>query len=430
MFEGLAGKRLLYLGGVPRARYVVDRAKKLGIYVIVVDLEAENSPAKAAADEAIYHNAKDVDWLVDLCKEKKIDGIATGYIDFLLPVCRELSDRTGIPYYATEGMILQSTDKLYFKRTCEKYGVPVPKTYEIDLKNIESSAKKLSYPVFVKPRDASGARGASVCYKAEDLKGAVDFALSFSKRKVITVEEFLEGTEFILDYIIIDGKAQLMSMADRYSTSDRGKAINNSNLMLLPSKNIDRYLETVDPKVKAMFEGEKYKDGIIFLQGYVNENYISFYEMEGRLGGTWPFVDEYFHKVNPLDMMFNQTITGHMIDPGTELTIDARFDGCSSIIYFLSNAKEGKISKIEGLNEIKSMPEVVSVLEYYHEGDVINAHNLNDVLLIAVHMAFRSYEEMKEKTNYVYSTLKIFDENRNSLIAPVIDIDSIKGYSK
>lgn len=428
MFEELSGKHLLYLGGIPRAKYVVERAKKLGIYVIVVDLEPEDSPAKKAADEAIYHDAKDVEWLVNLCKEKKIDGIATGYIDFLLPVCRELSDRTGIPYYATNGMILQSTDKLYFKQVCEKYDVPVPKTYEIDPDNIEESSKHLNYPVFIKPLDASGSRGASVCYKAEDLKQSVDFALSFSKRKEITVEDFLEGTEFILDYVIIDGKAQLMSMADRYATADRSKAINNPNLMLLPSKNIDRYLKTVDEKVKAMFKGENYKDGIIFLQGYASEERISFYEMGCRLGGTWPFVDEYFHRINPLDMMFNQTITGHMVRPGIEINIDARFNGCSSIIYFLSSMKEGKIARIEGLDEIKSMPEVVSVLEYYHEGDQINAHNLNDVLLIAVHMAFDSFDELKEKTNRVYSLLKVINGSGESIVAPVININNITGY--
>lgn len=428
MFENFCGKRLLYLGGIPRAKYVVERAKKLGIYVIVVDLEPAESPAKKAADEAIFHDAKDVEWLADLCKEKHIDGIATGYIDFLLPVCRELSNRTGIPFYATDGMIQQSTDKLYFKQICEKYGVPVPKTYEIDLDNIEESARHLDYPVFIKPLDASGSRGASVCYKAENLKQSVDFAMSFSKRKEITVEDFLSGTEFILDYVIIDGKAQLMSMADRYATSERSKAINNPNLMVLPSKNIERYLKTIDEKVKGMFEGENYRDGIIFLQGYANEDKITFYEMGCRLGGTWPFVDEHFLKINPLDMMFSQTLTGHMVKPGTEITLDARFNGYSSIVYFLCSMKVGRIVKIEGLDEIRRMPEVVSTIEYYHEGDQINAHNLNDILLIAVHMVFDTFDELKEKTNRVYSLLKVINEEGESIVAPVIDIDSIEGY--
>ena len=96
MFEELKGKKLLYLGGIPRAKYVVSRARKLGIYVIVADYDP-NSPAKQVADEGVLVNAVDVDALEALCKEKHIDGVMSGYLDIMLPVLCELSKRLNLP---------------------------------------------------------------------------------------------------------------------------------------------------------------------------------------------------------------------------------------------------------------------------------------------------------------------------------------------
>ena len=111
----LVGKKLLYLGGIKRAEYVVRRARELGIYVIVADYN-EDSPAKLVANEGVLMDATDVEALTELCVSRNIDGILTGYADILLPICREVSKRANIPFYATDDMIEASTNKGFFKK--------------------------------------------------------------------------------------------------------------------------------------------------------------------------------------------------------------------------------------------------------------------------------------------------------------------------
>ena len=416
MFSQLKDKKLLILGGLQRTCAIVKRAQELGVYVIVADFDP-NTPAKKIADEAVLIDAKDVDKLVDYCLANNVDGITTAYVDFLLPVCLEVGKRIGKPFYADELMIRLSTDKIAFKEYCEKFNVPVPQTYDIHVENYREVAKSINYPIFLKPTDASGSRGADICYDYKDFCKKFEHALSFSRKKEVTVEDYLSGTEFILDYILIDGEPYMVSMADRFTSKGRPVAINHPNLMILPSVNLDQYYKTVDPKVKKMFKELGFKNGVIFLQGY---------EMGCRLGGTWPYIDEFFQGYNPIDMLVSHALTGKMLPDGADpSSITPFFKGLASVIYFIATSGEGKIAKITGLDEVRQMPEVVTTLQYYWEGDYFRLGTLTDILFLAVHMTASSYDELNRAMDEVYTKINYLDENGDSLMSHIIHMDAV-----
>lgn len=426
MFEQLKGKKLLYLGGTPRAKYVVERAQQLGVYVIVADY-TEWNPAKGIADESVLINATDVDALEAYCRERKIDGVFSGYIDVIQPCWKELCERMGFACYIEDSMLKASTNKDFFKELYGKYGVPVPLTYNINKNNIEESASNLPYPVFVKPLDASGSRGADVCYNKGDFLKKYEHALSFSKKGLVTVEDFLQGTEFILDYMLVNGKAHLASMADRYCVDGRSAAINSPNLMVFPSKHLKRYRETVEPYVLDLFRSEGYKNGVVFLQGYAGEK-INFYETGCRLGGTWPYIDEYFHGINPMDMLFNFSLNGSMTTPKIAESIKAEFSGNAAIIYFLSKKPSATISRIIGMEEVAGLPYVVHLMQYYNIGDHFSMDRFVDVRFSAVHLVADNINQLKERIKEIYKKVDYLDENGESLLAPVYNPDDIMGY--
>lgn len=424
MFESLKGKKLLFLGGVQRACAIVKRARELGVYVAVADYN-EDSPAKKFANEAVLISAMDVDAITEYCLKNKIDGITTAYADILLPICLEVGKRIGRPFYADELMIKMSTDKVAFKQYCEKYDVPVPKTYDVTADDYKETAKSISYPVFIKPTDASGSRGADICYDYEDFCKKMEYALTFSKKKEVTVEDYLSGTEFILDYILIDGEPYMLSMADRFTSEGRPIAINNPNLMILPSVNLEQYYKVVDPKVKNMFRELGFKNGVIFLQGYAKGDKITFYEMGCRLGGTWPYIDEVFSGFNPIDLLVSHALIGKMLPEKADLsTISPFFKGRSSIIYFISSQKKGNIAKVTGLDEMRKMPEVAATIQYYREGDSFELGRMTDVLFLAIHLAAPNYNALNQAMEKIYTTVDYLDENGKSLMTSVIHLDN------
>ena len=122
--ETLKGKKLLFLGGSAIMADPVIQAKKMGIYTIVTDLhDMEKAPAKRVADEYWDISLMDDEKLVPLIKERKIDGILTGFTDaFLLPY-QHLCELTELPCYGTKETFEITKDKAKFKQT---FGVTIP----------------------------------------------------------------------------------------------------------------------------------------------------------------------------------------------------------------------------------------------------------------------------------------------------------------
>jgi formate-dependent phosphoribosylglycinamide formyltransferase (GAR transformylase) len=73
-------KVLLVLGGLAQVCDIVEDAKKKGVYVIVADY-LESSPAKKMADESHMISITDVEGIVQLCKERHVDGVMNYCID-------------------------------------------------------------------------------------------------------------------------------------------------------------------------------------------------------------------------------------------------------------------------------------------------------------------------------------------------------------
>lgn len=67
-------KKILILGGTAQQIKLVEAAKKMGVYTIVTDYLVD-SPAKKVADEAWMLNIKDVDQIVERCKQEQVNGV-------------------------------------------------------------------------------------------------------------------------------------------------------------------------------------------------------------------------------------------------------------------------------------------------------------------------------------------------------------------
>ena len=91
-------KKILVLGGTAQQIKLVEAAKQMGVYTIVVDY-LNDSPAKKVADEAYLYDVKDVDGIVELCRRKKVDGVICGYIDPCQRPYQEICEKNYIYVY-------------------------------------------------------------------------------------------------------------------------------------------------------------------------------------------------------------------------------------------------------------------------------------------------------------------------------------------
>jgi biotin carboxylase len=83
---------------------------------------------------------------------------------------------------------------------------------------MEALAKKLTYPVMVKPCDGSGSRGANRVDKADDLKDACIYAMNGSITHRAEIETFILGQEYGAESLVVDGQIHVLGIMKKWMT--------------------------------------------------------------------------------------------------------------------------------------------------------------------------------------------------------------------
>ncbi len=415
------GKKLLLLGGVKTACAIVEKAKEMGAYVIVLDYNVD-SPAKAIADEGVLMDATDVKAIVAWCRENHIDGVTTGFVDILMPVVYEVCKELGLPYYATPKMLSMSTNKVDFKETCEKFRVPVPKTYLIGSDIPENTYSTIQYPVFVKPLDASGSRGAGACHNREELEKQFADAISNSPTKTAVVEDYISGREFLLDYVGVDGEFRLLSMFDRYMSTGRGTAINYSNVCLCPSEHIDQYYKEANPKILKMFKELGFTDGLIFLQGHTDGKKITFYEMGCRLGGSFFELEQAILGLNPVEMTVRYALTGKMMNSIEQVsTRSADFPKVAMVANYLLEGDDETVANIEGVDEVKALDSFTALIQQRDVGCHFKKDRTVDKPILSFFMVGEDKEQIRGILGVMNEKLQVTNSEGKSILSQKFD---------
>ncbi len=412
----LKGKKLLIIGGTKTESDIVRYAKKAGVYTIVADYDA-NAPAMKVADKAVLVSARDVDAIVDYCIKEKVDGVITGFVDILLRPYMEVCKRLNLPCYITEKMLQMSTNKSIFKETCELYNVPVPKTYLIGSDISDSILNSITYPVFVKPLDGSGSRGAGVCYNEGQLLDRFKEAVDYSESGNAIVEDYIKGREFLLDYIAVEGEFRLLSIFDRFMASDRGSAINYSTISMSPSKAVDYYLDNINEDVINMFKNEGFKDGVLFMQGYYDGTRVIFYEMGCRLGGSYFNHERECLGYNAMDMIISYALTGKMIEDITTISEkSAKYSKYALDCNYLLKGCDETVASIVGMNKVEALPECIEIQKYHKVGYHYGKDRTVDRPIMVAEVVCDNKEDVYRVVNYINREFDVFNEKGNSLL--------------
>ena len=419
------GKKLLLLGGIKTACSIVKKAQEMGAYVAVADYNTD-SPAKLIADEAVLMNATDADAIVDWCKKKRIDGVTTGFVDILMPVVYEVCQRLRLPYYVTPKMLSMSTNKVDFKETCEKYGIQVPKTYVIGGEIPDGVYDTIQYPVFVKPLDASGSRGAGACQNREELDAQFSDAISYSPTKTAVVEDYITGTEFLLDYVGVNGEFRLLSMFDRYMSPGRGTAINYSNVCLCPPKHIKQYYEEVNPKIIEMFKDLGFKDGLIFLQGHTDGKRITFYEMGCRLGGSFFELEQAVLGLNPVEMIVRYALSGKMMDCIDRISPrSAEFAKVAMVANYLLEGDDETVVKIDGVEDVKGLDSYVALIQQRDVGCHFKKDRTVDKPILSFFMTADDMDGIRKTLAFMNEKIEVTNAAGKSLLSAKYDPEKL-----
>lgn len=225
MCEGGEVKKILLLGGSAQQVIAIKKAKKLGLYTVLIDYLPDN-PGQFVADKYYPESTTDIEGVYRIAKDENVSGILAYASDPAALPCAVVCERLGLPTNPAESVKILGIKNVFRKFLFEN-GFSCPKFVSFSLNdffNISNEKKKISesisafqFPVVIKPTDSSGSKGVSKINSLEELeKGgiekAVEYAKDYSRNNILICEEFIQrGFEYVVggDIFVWNGKVVL-----------------------------------------------------------------------------------------------------------------------------------------------------------------------------------------------------------------------------
>lgn len=212
-------KKLFIIGASDFQLPAIIEAKEMGLYVGVADYNPM-AVGVPFADEFFNVSTIDEKGILEAAKRFEADGIITLCTDMpmraLATVCEEL-ELQGIDIKTA----ITSTDKGKMIQNFEQNGIEHPGYYIINKGEYKPNfSHKLKFPVITKPTDNSGSRGIMLCNNEKELEDAIKYSSINGRDGDVIIEEFMEGPEFSVEVMVVDGKANILQVTDKLTTGE------------------------------------------------------------------------------------------------------------------------------------------------------------------------------------------------------------------
>lgn len=208
-------KKIAIIGASYLQRPLVEKAKEMGLYTLCFAWK-DGAVCADIADEFFDISIVEKELILNICKEKQINGICTIASDVAAPTVAYVANKMGLvgnDYYAA----VRANNKFQMREAFMKNEVPCPQ-YKMVTSTDQVDDICFDYPLIVKPSDRSGSLGVSKVNTKEELLTAVDFAIGKSFKKQAMVEEFIDGREISVEFISYNGKHYPLQITDKVTT--------------------------------------------------------------------------------------------------------------------------------------------------------------------------------------------------------------------
>lgn len=211
-------KKILIIGAGFLQDFVIRKAKEDGYYVLVVDGD-EHAVGFQHADEYAPINIVDKEACLEYAREKEVDGVLTAATDFGVLTAAYISEQMGIPGNSYEAATIIKNKYLTKKRLIDAGADDTKQAFIVrEGENFDSVRAQAEYPLMIKPCDSSGSRGVTKVFSEDELAGAIELAIANSITRGAYIESFIEGREYGVESIVIEGEVNVLGIMKKLMT--------------------------------------------------------------------------------------------------------------------------------------------------------------------------------------------------------------------
>ena len=353
-------KKVLIIGASILQLPAIKKAKELGYYVGVADYNP-NAIGISYADEFFNVSTIDVDGVVDVAKEFKPNGVMTLATDMPMRSVAAACKALNLPGISTE-TALKATDKGEMIKAFEEHNVEHPWYYIVDnYDSLDRVMGQITYPCIMKPTDNAGSRGVVLCHNIDELKSKYDYSMTESRCGSVIIEEYLQGPEFSVEVMVVDGKPHVLQITDKLTTgSPHFVEMGHTQPTIQPVEVRERIKDLACRAVKAV----GINVGPAHVEMILTENGPKMVELGARMGG-----DCITTHLVPLSTGIDMVGATIKLACSEKIDIESKFNKGAAIRYFETSC--GMLNGFSGIEKARSIPGVIDISFVHNVGDTI-----------------------------------------------------------
>ncbi len=372
---------------------VLKKAKEMGHYIITCDYLPDN-PGHKLADEYYNVSTTDLEKVLELAKNLNIDGIVAYASDPAALTAAYVSEHLGLPGNPVEAVKILSRKDL-FRQFLHEHNFLAPKAQgytdiEVGIQDIDS----FKLPVMVKPVDSSGSKGVVKVTCREELRSAIEEALSYSRSGYYIIEEFIQkkGYQISGDGFSVDGELVFTSYGNElYQKAGIRDYVAMGEFW--PSLFPQDVLNKLNDQLQRLITELGLKSTAYNIEAIVDENdEVYILEFAPRNGGS--YIPQLIHYATGVDLV-EYTIKAAVGEDCSDLERKPTVGVWSN--YMLFSKENGEFVGIRFAPDFEQN-NLVELHCTYQPGDQVHAYSNTTHSMGTVLFRADSIEQMKEIT--------------------------------
>ncbi|QHZ45013.1 MULTISPECIES: ATP-grasp domain-containing protein [unclassified Bacillus (in: firmicutes)] len=354
--------------------FIFEEAESLGVKITFFYNAAEDHPgALPAVDRCIAIPLfEDEPAAMRIVRqtyiESPFDGVMTLF-EPALPFTAKAAAALNLPGLPLEA-VENCRNKNRTRSILKENGLNTPLFYEVDqLDDLEG--EKLSYPLVVKPINGFSSQGVVRVDDWEQLNAAVqkveainrgDLSKFVREHSGIVVEQFIDGPEFVVETLSIQGKVHVLSIG--YKGDGKGPFF-EEGVYIAPARLDEEQRLSIIKEVTGAVLALGIHQGPAHTELRLNEDgkpYVI--EVGARIGGSGV---SHFIVKESTGINFMQLVIQNAFQPLEQLKDDIHPKRTAGN-YIIPVQGSGAFEKIDGLEEVKEKPEVKRVFQFFESG--------------------------------------------------------------
>ncbi|MCC5423811.1 carbamoyl-phosphate synthase large subunit [Clostridium botulinum] len=338
--------------------HCVKALKKLGIETIIVNNNPETVSTDFDVSDKLYFEPLTEEDVLNIVEKEKPDGVILQFGgQTAIKLANFLKEKNISTLGTTADQIDMAEDREKFDELLEKLKIARPKGKGIwSVEDGLEEAKKLGFPVLVRPSYVLGGQGMEITHDEKELVYYLSNAFQKDKKNPILIDKYLMGREIEVD-AISDGEDVLIPGIMEHL--ERAGVHSGDSITMYPTQNVSK-----DIKEKILEYTKKLALGI-GIKGMINIQFIEFQgnlyviEVNPRASRTVPYISK-VSKVPIVDIATRVMLGEKLNDLGYGVGVYKEPELISVKVPVFSTQKLPRVEVCLG-PEMKSTGEVLGV---------------------------------------------------------------------